>query len=68
MIALKNAVLIDGTGKKPANGITILIENGTFREIGTDLTVPSEADVIDLKGKTVQGSFLVEYVCSTSSI
>jgi len=53
MIALKNAVLIDGTGKKPANGITILIENGTFREIGTDLTVPSEADVIDLKGKTV---------------
>lgn len=53
MIALKNAVLIDGTGKGPVTGSTILIEKGKITEVGTDLFVPEEAEVIDLKGRTV---------------
>lgn len=53
MIALKNAVLIDGTGKEPAAGSTILIENGIIKEVGTDLFVPADADVMDLKGRIV---------------
>ena len=53
MIALKNATLIDGTGKKPVEGITILIEKGLIREVGTDLSVPEDADIINLNGKTV---------------
>ena len=53
MIALKNATLIDGSGKGPVEGITILIENGRIQEVGTDLNVPEDADIINLKGKTV---------------
>ena len=53
MFALKNAVLIDGTGKKPIPQCTILMEHGKFKEIGTDIPVPSGAMVMDLQGKTV---------------
>ena len=53
MLVLKNASLIDGTGKEPAANSTIMIENGLFREVGTGLTVPSDAVVVDLAGKTV---------------
>lgn len=53
MIALKNVTLIDGTGKGPVSGSTILIEKGKFLEAGTDILVPEGAEVLDLKGKTV---------------
>ncbi|MBR3246225.1 MAG: amidohydrolase family protein [Parasporobacterium sp.] len=53
MIALKNATLIDGSGKEPVKGITILIEKGMIREVGSELAVSKDLDVIDLKGKTV---------------
>ena len=53
MFALKNAYLIDGTGKEPVSNCTILMEHGRFREIGTDVSIPSNAIVIDLQGKTV---------------
>ena len=53
MFALKNAVLIDGTGKEPIPQWTILMEHGQFKEIGTDIPVPSGAMVMDLQGKTV---------------
>ena len=53
MFALKNACLIDGTGKEPIPQCTILMEHGQFKEIGTDIPVPSGAMVMDLQGKTV---------------
>ena len=53
MFALKNAVLIDGTGKEPIPQCTILMEHGKFKKIGTDIPVPSGAMVMDLQGKTV---------------
>ena len=53
MFALKNAYLIDGTGKEPIPQCTILMEHGQFKEIGTDIPVPSGAMVMDLQGKTV---------------
>ncbi len=53
MIALINGILIDGSGKKPVEGTTILIENGRIRKVGKDIVVPEDADVINLKGKTV---------------
>ena len=53
MFALKNVNLIDGTGKEPIPQCTILMEHGQFKEIGTDIPVPSGAAVMDLQGKTV---------------
>ena len=57
MIALTNckAVTI-------ANGIlenaTILVEDGILKGVGTDLEIPSEAEVIDLSGKWVTPGFI----------
>ena len=53
MFALTNVNLIDGTGKEPIPQCTILMEHGQFKEIGTDIPVPSGAMVMDLQGKTV---------------
>ncbi len=53
MIALKNAVLIDGTGKAPVPHSTIIIEQGKIQKVGTNLQIPEDSDVFDLKGKTV---------------
>lgn len=54
-IALVNARLIDGTRRLPVGEAVILIENDRFAAVGKKGTVsiPGEATVIDLKGKTV---------------
>ena len=54
MFALKNVYLIDGTGKEPMPQCTILMEHGKFKEIGTDIPVPSGAMVMDLQGKKIE--------------
>lgn len=53
MLALKNVNLIDGTGREPVPGCTILVEHGQFQAIGKDILIPQQAAVIDLQGKTV---------------
>lgn len=53
--ALTNAVIIDGTGDAPITGGTVLIEDGLIASVGaaSEITVPRDARVIDLAGKTV---------------
>jgi imidazolonepropionase-like amidohydrolase len=53
MLAFTNANLIDGTGSAPRADATLLVEGKKIAAIGTDIAVPAEATVIDLKGKTV---------------
>jgi imidazolonepropionase-like amidohydrolase len=53
MLAFTNANLIDGTGSAPRADATLLVEGKKIAVIGTDIAVPPEATVIDLKGKTV---------------
>jgi imidazolonepropionase-like amidohydrolase len=50
---LKGATLIDGTGAAPQSNVTIVMENGRLRDIGTGVTAPAGATVIDLAGKFV---------------
>jgi len=50
---LRGATLIDGSGAAPQSNVTIVIENGRLRDIGTGLTTPAGATVIDLAGKFV---------------
>ncbi|ASZ12732.1 amidohydrolase family protein [Chitinophaga pendula] len=57
---LKNATLIDGTGKAPRQNTDILIQGPNIAAVGNSL--PSKgATVIDLKGKTVIPSFIVTH-------
>src|SRR5262245_58636254 len=50
---LRGATLIDGSGAAPQSNVTIVIENGRLRDIGTGVTAPAGATVIELAGKFV---------------
>jgi imidazolonepropionase-like amidohydrolase len=52
-IALTNTTLIDGTGAAPQAGVTIVMESGRIRDIGSSAQTPVGATVIDLTGKFV---------------
>ena len=49
----KNANLIDVLNETVIADASVLVENGMIKEIGTDLSAPADADVIDLGGKTM---------------
>ena len=53
MIALVNAFLIDGTGRKPLDKAVVIIKQNRIEYIGSDSGYPSDAEVIDLNGFTV---------------
>ena len=50
---ITNATLIDGTGADPVRGATIVIEGERVTQVGADVAVPADADVIDAGGRTV---------------
>src|SRR5437588_8424152 len=51
--ALTHATVIDGTGAAQQNDVSIAMENGRIRQMGTALPAPPQATVIDLSGKFV---------------
>jgi len=52
---LKDAILIDGTGRQPLENSLVIIEDGTisYAGDGEKVRLPESADIIDLAGKTV---------------
>ncbi len=54
-LVITGARLIDGTGAPPLENAVIVITNGKFEAVGTKgkVTLLKEAEVIDVKGKTV---------------
>jgi enamidase len=55
VIALTNARVIDGTGAAARDKQTVILRAGLIAEVGDSarVTVPSDAEVIDLSGKSV---------------
>jgi imidazolonepropionase-like amidohydrolase len=52
-IAIVGATLIDGRGGKPLENATVVVQGNTIAEIGANLSVPDEAEVIEANGKTL---------------
>ncbi|HXF51303.1 MAG TPA: amidohydrolase family protein [Dehalococcoidia bacterium] len=52
-LVLHDAVLLDGTGADPRPGVSVVIESGSIVRIAParDLTLPRDAEVIDLGGR-----------------
>lgn len=50
---LQNVTLIDGTGRQPFTGVSIVLAGGRIREIGGNVKAPAGASVVNLTGKTV---------------
>jgi imidazolonepropionase-like amidohydrolase len=63
-IALVNGTLIDGTGAEPVPDSYIIIKDGIIMETGTseNMDLPSNTNIIDLKGKTILPGFINAHV------
>ena len=51
--AIRAGKMIDGVGDSPLDKIVILISGERILDVGTDVRIPSNANVIDLSGYTV---------------
>jgi imidazolonepropionase-like amidohydrolase len=51
-------VLFDGTGGDVTRDVTILIRDGRIADVGRDISVPADAERIDLSGWTVMPGFI----------
>ena len=64
VIILQNGLLIDGNGSKPEENGFIVIESGYIKYIGHDskFTIPENARIVDLTGKTIIPGFINAHV------
>jgi len=59
--AITNVTLIDGKGTAPQSNMTVIVKGGKITEVGTSdkIAVPTEAQIIDAKGKTLIPGFVM---------
>jgi len=60
IFAFKNATIIQDA-KTTLNQATLLVRNGKIIGVGTSLTIPAGAVVVDCTGKTIYPSFIDLY-------
>jgi imidazolonepropionase-like amidohydrolase len=53
VIALRAGRLIDGKSDKVTTGVIILVQGNRIREVGTNISIPPEAQTVDLGAATV---------------
>ncbi|WP_291296055.1 amidohydrolase family protein [Elioraea sp.] len=61
MILLKNARIVDGSAPAPSDPVSVLVEDGTIREVGPAVASAS-AEVIDLGGRTLMPGLIDAHV------
>jgi imidazolonepropionase-like amidohydrolase len=59
-LVVQGGKLIDGTGRPPVENSVIVIRAGRFQAVGRsgDVSIPADAQVIDVKGKIVLPGFI----------
>jgi len=60
ILVVQGGKLIDGTGRPPIENSVIVIQAGKFRAVGRsdEVAIPANAQVMDVKGKTVLPGFI----------
>src|SRR5260370_6695414 len=60
MLVIQGGLLVDGTGRPPIENSVIVIEGDRFKTIGRsgEVAIPTGAQIIDVKGKTVMPGFI----------
>jgi hypothetical protein len=60
VLVVQGGQLIDGTGRPPIENSVIVIQSGTFQAVGRrgEVAIPADAEVMDVKGKTVLPGFI----------
>ena len=59
---LTGATLIDGTGTKPIEDASIIVEGDRIKAVGKGLEVPRDAEVTDIAGRTVLPGLIDSHV------
>ena len=62
VIVVRNATIIDGTGKRPVKDASIIIKGNVIEEVGKNLDAPKGAEVIDAVSKTVMPGLIDAHV------
>lgn len=57
-IAIRAGALFDGTGEGLQRNVTILVRDGRIVDVGPNVTIPADAERIDLSGWTVMPGFI----------
>jgi imidazolonepropionase-like amidohydrolase len=57
-----SATLIDGTGANPVEDASIIVDGDQIKEVGKGLDAPSDAEVIDVEGRTVMPGLIDSHV------
>ncbi|HXG50000.1 MAG TPA: amidohydrolase family protein [candidate division Zixibacteria bacterium] len=59
-LVVQGGKLIDGTGRRPVENAAIVIRGGRFQAVGRtgDVPIPPDAEVIDVRGKTILPGFI----------
>ncbi|MCY2983655.1 MAG: amidohydrolase family protein [Planctomycetota bacterium] len=57
VVAIQNATVVPEPGKSLEKA-TILVRDGKIVEVGTNVTVPADAEIIDMAGKTIYAGFV----------
>ena len=58
VIALKAARMFDGKSKTLVTNGVVIVENGKIRDVGSNLSIPADAQVIDLGDATLSPGFM----------
>ena len=66
MQAYKNFKLIDVKNEKMISDAKLIIENGRFRRVGSNINIPNNVEVFDLKGQTVVPGIIDAHIHSLS--
>ncbi|MBU7017697.1 MAG: amidohydrolase family protein [Theionarchaea archaeon] len=63
-LVLTNGILIDGTGADPVFDASIVIQNGRIKAVGrySEVEIPNDAKIIDVKGATILPGFINAHV------
>jgi imidazolonepropionase-like amidohydrolase len=59
-LVVRGGKLIDGTGRSPVEDSVIVMRSGRFQTVGRsgEISIPADAEVIDVTGKTVLPGFI----------
>ena len=50
---LRNVTLVDGTGAAPQRGVSVVVEDGRVTQVGTNVDIPQDADILTYSGHTL---------------
>jgi imidazolonepropionase-like amidohydrolase len=64
VMAIIHGTLIDGTGANPVENGIVIIQSGKIIRVGTDLSIPKDATIIDAAHETILPGFINAHVHS----